>query len=169
MRVHGKSRVINAVSLSLIALGVAVVSSGCDGDGSGGSGGGYAPSSLVGKTMKINKWLASVTFSTSSAAKLSFGSCIGTCAESGSTTYSYSVLGPDSARFKLSYSYTEKSTVPKENSKTTGDFDLTLNFTSENYGTANGSQSYTFVNYESNKTTNTNNVVSDSPFTLTGA
>jgi hypothetical protein len=168
MRSRGLSTLIDGIWFSMIVLGVAVVLGGCDADG-GSSSGGYAPSSLVGKTMKINKWRASVTFSTSSDARLSFGSCIGTCAESGSTTYSYAVTGPDSARFKLSYGYTEKSAVPKENSKTTGDFDLALDFTSENYGTANGSQSYTFVNYESNKTTNTSNVLSDSPFTLTGS
>jgi len=163
----GLSRLIGGFYLSTILIGVPIVLNGCG--GGGGSDGGYAPSSLVGRTMQINKWLASVTFSTSNEARLSFGSCIGTCAENGTPTYSYSVTGPDSARFKLSYSYTEKSVTPKLNSKTTGDFDLTLDFASANYGTANGSQSYTFVNYESNKTSDTDNVLSDSPFTLTGS
>jgi hypothetical protein len=149
----------------MAVVGAAVVLSGCDGAGSGG---GNAPSSLVGKTVQIDKWLASVTLSASNEARLSFGSCIGTCVENGTQTYSYSVTGPDSARFKLSYSYTEKSVTPKVDSKTTGDFDLTLDFSSANYGTANGSQSYTFVNYASNKTSDTDNVLSNSPFTLIG-
>ena len=130
----GLSRPIGGFYLSTVLIGVPIVLNGCGGGGN--SDGGYAPSSLVGKTMQVNKWLASVTFSTSNEARPSFGSCIGTCAENG---------------------------------KTTGDFDLTLDFTSANYGTANGGQSYTFVNYESNKTSDTDNVLSDSPFTLTGS
>ena len=100
---------------------------------------------------------------------MNFKSCIGTCEADGTPTYSYSVTGPDSAEFGLSYSYTEKSITPKVDSKTTGDFDLTLDFSSANYGTANGSQSYTFVNYASNKTSSTDNVLSNSPFTLIGS
>lgn len=168
MRFRRLSTLISGFSLSMAVVGAAVVLSGCDGGGSDGDGG-YAPSSLVGKTMQISKWLASVTFSTSNEARLSFGSCIGTCAEDGTSTYSYSVTGPDGARFKLSYGYTEKAVTPKVDCKTSGDFDLTLDFSSANYGTSNGSQSYTFVNYASNKTSDTDNVLSNSPFTLIGS
>ena len=166
MQFRGLSGMIGGFSLSTILIGAAVALSGCD--GGGGSSGGYAPSSLVGKTMQVNKWLASLTFSTPNEAGLNFKSCVGTCEADGTPTYSYSVTGPDGAKFRLSYSYTEKSVTPKADSKTTGDFDLTLDFSSANYGTANGSQSYTFVNYASNKTSDTDNVLSNSPFTLIG-
>lgn len=166
MRFRGLFGWFNRLSLSVILIGSTVALNGCDGSGS--SGGGNAPSSLVGKTMQIDKWLASVTFSTATEARLNFGNCIGACVEDGTPTYSYSATGPGSARFKLSYGYTERSAVPKEDSKTTGDFDLTLDFSSANYGTADGSQSYTFVNNENSQTSNMNNVLSASPFTLSG-
>jgi hypothetical protein len=45
-------------------------------------------------------------------------------------------------RVSRSPTVNEKSSVSRENSKTTGEFDLMLYFASENYGTADGSLGY---------------------------
>jgi hypothetical protein len=165
--IFGTIRKLSA--FAAILFGLSIGPTGCDGGGNdtstGGNSSGYAPSSLVGKTMKIGKWLAHVTFVTSSEAKLTFEECIGTCTTVGTPSYAYNVTGSDTATFKLSYSYTEKYLSIDVNRKTTGDQDLTLTFSSASYGTATGSQSYTLVNYETNKTSDVVNTVSTA-FTL---
>jgi hypothetical protein len=165
MRAHGLFGTIrNLPAFAAVIIGLAIGPAGCEGDGgdsgASSSDGGYAPISLVGKPLKIGKWLAHVTFLTSSQASLSFEECIGTCATVGTQSYSYRVTGPDTATFKLSYSYSEKYLSIDVNRETTGDQDLTLTFSSATYGTATGSQSYTLVDYETNKTSDVVNAVS---------
>ena len=154
--------------ISTLLLGVAIPLAGCDGSGSdtGSSSGGHAPSSLVGKTMKLDPWTESLTFSTSSEAKLNFEECTGTCAAVTTPSYSYNVTGSNSATFKASYSYTDKYLSIGIDNKTTGKFDLTLTFSSANYGTATGSWSWTFLNNKDNYTSDLTKVLSNSPFAL---
>jgi hypothetical protein len=166
MRLRGSSFLTNALPILMRIVAVAAILSGCDGRERSSSD--YAPISIVGKTLRMGGWLFDVSFATESEGHLSFTSRVMTCAESGPSTYSYSAEGPDGPRLVISYGYTQKSTGHRIYNETTGELDLTLNFASVDTGTAEGSFSYAFVDYESDERSSADNVAISAPFVLIG-